>query len=243
MYREYGKRIEDVSIALAALVILGLPMLLVAAAIRLTSKGPALFRQKRFGKDKQLFTVYKFRTMSTKAPKNMPTNSFTNADSYITPLGGVLRKLSIDELPQLLNVIKGDMSIVGPRPVIKTEKKLISLRQKYHANSVKPGITGWAQVNGRDDLDDQRKAEMDGEYVQRLSFLTDVKIMIKTVGAVLMMSGHTEGSERTVSGVDNALESEESPLHLTHRQFPEVQPALHADAARTGVRGALCLDG
>lgn len=206
MYREYGKRIEDVSIALAALVILGLPMLLVAAAIRLTSKGPALFRQKRFGKDKQLFTVYKFRTMSTKAPKNMPTNSFTNADSYITPLGGVLRKLSIDELPQLLNVIKGEMSIVGPRPVIKTEKKLISLRQKYRANSVKPGITGWAQVNGRDDLDDQRKAEMDGEYVQRLSFLTDVKIMIKTIGAVLMMSGHTEGNERAVTGVDNALE-------------------------------------
>ena len=206
MYREYGKRIEDVSIALAALVILGLPMLLVAAAIRLTSKGPALFRQKRFGKDKQLFTVYKFRTMSTKAPKNMPTNSFTNADSYITPLGGVLRKLSIDELPQLLNVIKGEMSIVGPRPVIKTEKKLISLRQKYRANSVKPGITGWAQVNGRDDLDDQRKAEMDGEYVQQLSFLTDVKIMIKTIGAVLMMSGHTEGSERTVTGVDNVLE-------------------------------------
>ena len=206
MYREYGKRIEDVSIALAALVILGLPMLLVAAAIRLTSKGPALFRQKRFGKDKQLFTVYKFRTMSTKAPKNMPTNSFTNADSYITPLGGVLRKLSIDELPQLLNVIKGEMSIVGPRPVIKTERKLIDLRQKYQANSVKPGITGWAQVNGRDDLDDQRKAEMDGEYVQRLSFLTDVKIMIKTIGAVLMMSGHTEGSERTVTGVDNALE-------------------------------------
>ena len=126
MYREYGKRIEDVSIALAALVILGLPMLLVAAAIRLTSKGPALFRQKRFGKDKQLFTVYKFRTMSTKAPKNMPTNSFTNADSYITPLGGVLRKLSIDELPQLLNVIKGEMSIVGPRPVIKTEKSLLT---------------------------------------------------------------------------------------------------------------------
>ena len=206
MYREYGKRIEDVSIALAALVILGLPMLLVAAAIRLTSKGPALFRQKRFGKDKQLFTVYKFRTMSTKAPKNMPTNSFTNADSYITPLGGVLRKLSIDELPQLLNVIKGEMSIVGPRPVIKTEKKLIDLRQKYQANSVKPGITGWAQVNGRDDLDDQRKAEMDGEYVQRLSFLTDVKIMIKTIGAVLMMSGHTEGNERAVTGVDNALE-------------------------------------
>lgn len=206
MYREYGKRIEDVSIALAALVILGLPMLLVAAAIRLTSKGPALFRQKRFGKDKQLFTVYKFRTMSTKAPKNMPTNSFTNADSYITPLGGVLRKLSIDELPQLLNVIKGEMSIVGPRPVIKTEKKLISLRQKYHANSVKPGITGWAQVNGRDDLDDQRKAKMDGEYVQQLSFLTDVKIMIKTIGAVLMMSGHTEGNERTVTGVDNVLE-------------------------------------
>ena len=205
MYREYGKRIEDVSIALAALVILGLPMLLVAAAIRLTSKGPALFRQKRFGKDKQLFTVYKFRTMSTKAPKNMPTNSFTNADSYITPLGGVLRKLSIDELPQLLNVIKGEMSIVGPRPVIKTERKLIDLRQKYQANSVKPGITGWAQVNGRDDLDDQRKAEMDGEYVQQLSFLTDVKIMIKTIGAVLMMSGHTEGSERTVTGVDNAL--------------------------------------
>ena len=206
MYVRFGKRVFDIIIALPALAILSPLMIGAAIWIKLDSKGSILFRQPRAGQGNVPFIVYKFRSMAQTAPSDMPTNDFKNADAYITRSGKVLRKLSIDELPQLLNVIKGDMSIVGPRPVIKTEKKLISLRQKYHANSVKPGITGWAQVNGRDDLDDQRKAEMDGEYVQQLSFLNDVKIMIKTIGAVLMMSGHTEGSERAVTGVDNALE-------------------------------------
>ncbi len=202
MYRKYGKRIGDVIIATIALIILGLPMLIIAIAVRLTSRGPVLFRQKRFGKNKRLFTVYKFRTMSIKAPKNMPTNSFSDAASYITPLGAILRKLSIDELPQIFNVLKGDMSIVGPRPVIKTETNLIKLRQKYNANSVKPGITGWAQVNGRDELDDDRKAAMDGQYVNKLSFLTDVKIIFKTAVVVILMAGQTEGSERALEADD-----------------------------------------
>ena len=202
MYRKYGKRIGDVIIATIALIILGLPMLIIAIAVRLTSRGPVLFRQKRFGKNKRLFTVYKFRTMSIKAPKNMPTNSFSDAASYITPLGAILRKLSIDELPQIFNVLKGDMSIVGPRPVIKTETNLIKLRQKYNANSVKPGITGWAQVNGRDELVDDRKAAMDGQYVNKLSFLTDVKIIFKTAVVVILMAGQTEGSERALEADD-----------------------------------------
>lgn len=198
MYKKYGKRIGDVCLALIALILLAVPMVIVAIAIRLTSKGPALFRQKRYGQNKKLFTVYKFRTMSTKAPKNMPTNSFSDSSQFITPLGAVLRKLSIDELPQLINVLTGSMSIVGPRPVIRSETNLIKLRQKYHANDVKPGITGWAQVNGRDELEDEQKAELDGEYVRQISLATDIKIVLKTIVAVFFMVGQVEGSEQGI---------------------------------------------
>lgn len=190
------KRIADLIAASLAIVFL-LPLLVITAIIiRLESPGPALFRQKRYGKDKQPFTVYKFRSMSTQAPRNMPTNDFHDARTYITRVGRIIRKLSIDELPQLINVIQGHMSIVGPRPVVLTEISLINERDKYGANAVKPGITGWAQVNGRDELDDILKAEMDGHYVANYGLVTDVKCILKTATAILFARGHAEGHEQ-----------------------------------------------
>lgn len=199
MYKRYGKRILDLVLASVGAIIIFVPMLFVALIIKLDSPGGVFFRQPRYGKNKKPFVVYKFRTMSTDAPSDMPTNSFTEAGSYITRFGRVMRKLSIDELPQIINVFRGEMSIVGPRPVVLTEKELIRQRAKYRANSVKPGITGWAQVNGRDELDYLQKAELDGWYVKNLSFKTDVKCILKTFYVALSLAGHTEGHEQ----VDN----------------------------------------
>jgi O-antigen biosynthesis protein WbqP len=196
MKYDYIKRIGDLIIASLAIVFL-LPLFVVTAIIiRLESPGPALFRQKRYGKDKQPFTVYKFRSMSTQAPNNMPTNDFHDARTYITRVGRIIRKLSIDELPQLINVLQGHMSLVGPRPVVLTEISLINERDKYGANAVKPGITGWAQVNGRDELDDILKAEMDWHYVANYGLVTDVKCILKTATAILFARGHAEGHEQ-----------------------------------------------
>lgn len=196
MKYDYIKRIGDLIIASLAIVFL-LPLFVVTAIIiRLESPGAALFRQKRYGKDKQPFIVYKFRTMSTQAPRNMPTNDFHDAHAYITRVGRIIRKLSIDELPQLINVLQGHMSLVGPRPVVLTEISLINERDKYGANAVKPGITGWAQVNGRDELDDILKAEMDGHYVANYGLITDVKCILKTATAILFARGHAEGHEQ-----------------------------------------------
>lgn len=196
MYYPYGKRIADVILASAALIIFAIPMLLIALIITMTSKGPVLFTQQRYGKHKKPFAVYKFRSMAAEAPANMATNSFANANSFITPVGKILRKLSLDELPQLFNVLRGDMSIIGPRPVILAEDSLIALREKYNANSIRPGMTGWAQVNGRDELDDDKKAAMDGEYVTHMNAITDIKILFKTALVVLSMAGQREGSEQ-----------------------------------------------
>ena len=196
MKYDYIKRIGDLIIASLAIVFLLPLFVLTAIIIRLESPGAALFRQKRYGKDKQPFTVYKFRSMSTQAPRNMPTNDFHDAHTYITRVGRIIRKLSIDELPQLINVIQGHMSIVGPRPVVLTEISLINERDKYGANAVKPGITGWAQVNGRDELDDILKAEMDGHYVANYGLITDVKCILKTATAILFARGHVEGHEQ-----------------------------------------------
>lgn len=195
MYERVGKRILDIIIAGIALAVFAVPMLLVALWVKLDSRGPALFRQPRFGKDLVPFTVYKFRTMATDAPSDMPTNSFKNAGAHITRSGKIMRKLSLDELPQLLNVLKGDMSIVGPRPVVLKEKKLIELREQVGANAVKPGITGWAQVNGRDELNDAIKSRMDGEYVRSFGLKMDVKCLVYTFATVLSLKGHKEGHE------------------------------------------------
>lgn len=204
MYNPYGKRIIDITVATIALVLLAIPMLIISLIIKLTSAGPVLFRQERYGKNKRPFTVYKFRSMSAEAPADQATNSFTNADSFITPVGKIMRKLSIDELPQLFNVLRGDMSIIGPRPVILAETALIELREKYGANSVRPGVTGWAQVNGRDELSDKKKAAMDGEYIQKMGLVTDIKILFKTALVVLSMAGQREGSEQ-VAGREESV--------------------------------------
>lgn len=196
MEYERIKRIADLIAASIAIVLLMPVFAVTAIAIRIESPGPALFRQKRYGKDKQPFTVYKFRSMNTKAPRDTPTNDFHDARAYITRVGRIIRKLSIDELPQLINVLQGHMSLVGPRPVVLTELNLIHERDKHGANAVKPGITGWAQVNGRDELDDILKAAMDGHYVANYGLITDVKCILKTATAVLFARGHAEGHEQ-----------------------------------------------
>ena len=196
MKYEHIKRIGDLIIASLAIVFL-LPLLIITyVLIKLESPGPALFRQKRYGKDKKIFNVYKFRSMRTTAPRNIPTNDFHDAHTYITRVGRIIRKLSIDELPQLFNVLQGHMSLVGPRPVVLTETSLIDERDKHGANAVKPGITGWAQVNGRDELDDILKAEMDGYYVANYGLITDLKCILKTATAILFARGHAEGHEQ-----------------------------------------------
>lgn len=177
------------------LLLLAAPLLLISIWIKLDSKGPVIFKQKRAGKNLKPFVVYKFRSMSVRAPKYQATNDMLDAGRYITFAGKIMRKLSIDELPQLINVIKGEMSIVGPRPVILKETDLLSEREKYNANACKPGITGWAQVNGRDELRVKEKAEMDGYYVRNFGIIMDIKCLTMTLMAVLSMYGYREGHE------------------------------------------------
>ena len=196
MYARYGKRTLDLALALIGAILIFIPMLIVAMVIKLNSKGPVFFTQYRYGKDKQPFMVYKFRTMSVDAPSELATNSFMNSVEYITRSGKFMRKLSIDELPQIINVLRGEMSIVGPRPVVLSETSLIVLRDQFGANSVKPGITGWAQVNGRDELNDIIKSRMDGYYIDNFGFVTDAKCILWTFLVILTAKGHSESHER-----------------------------------------------
>jgi O-antigen biosynthesis protein WbqP len=187
------KRALDFILSLLALIVLSPVMLITALAVKLTSPGPVLFRQKRVGIGKSHFMIYKFRTMRTDAPKDAPTHLLQNAQSFITPVGKFLRASSLDELPQLLNILKGEMSIVGPRPALWNQYDLIAERDKYGANDIRPGLTGWAQINGRDELEIDVKAKLDGEYVERLSFGFDVKCFLGTIAAVLRSDGVVEG--------------------------------------------------
>ena len=191
MKYDHIKRIGDLFIASLAIVFL-LPLFVVTAIIiRLESPGAALFHQKRYGKDKQPFTVYKFRTMSAQAPNNMPTNDFHDAHTYITQFGRIIRKLSIDELPQLINVLQGHMSLVGPRPVVLSETSLINERDKYGANAVKPGITGWAQVNGlRGDTSINERTKFDLWYIEHWNLLLDIKILVRTLWQIFNGRGN-----------------------------------------------------
>ncbi|MGD8374138.1 MAG: sugar transferase [Candidatus Woesebacteria bacterium] len=194
MYKKYIKRLLDIAIASIAL-ILALPIaLLIALVIKLDDRGPVFFKHKRYGQNKNPFTIYKFRTMKTTAPKSCPTNDLTNHEQHIMRSGKILRKLSLDELPQLINVLQGKMSLVGPRPVILEETDLIAERDKYGANECKPGITGWAQVSGRDELRMKIKARMDGEYAKSLGFWMDLKCILLTFWAVVSVKGHREGA-------------------------------------------------
>jgi O-antigen biosynthesis protein WbqP len=195
MYNKFGKRILDIVLASIALLIFMVPMVFVAIWVKIDSKGPMLFRQLRSGKNHEPFMVYKFRTMSTDAPQDAPTSEFKNAGLFITRSGKIMRKLSLDELPQLFNVLNGTMSIVGPRPVIIKESGLLNLRKESGAHMLRPGITGWAQVNGRDHLDDKTKATLDKYYVDNFGLLTDISCLVRTFWTVLSLAGHKEGHE------------------------------------------------
>lgn len=195
MYNKFGKRTLDIIIASFALIVFAIPLLILIPFARRDTQGTAILKQPRFGKNQQPFTLYKIRTMHVSAPSDKSTNTFSDSGNYISRFGKILRKLSLDEIPQAFNVLKGDMSIIGPRPVILKEVGLIELREQVGANSVRPGITGWAQVNGRDALNDAIKSRFDGEYVRNLSFKTDVKCLTLTVWAVVSVKGHREGHE------------------------------------------------
>lgn len=189
----------DILLSAAGLLLLSPVYLISMAAIRIDSEGPIIFRQKRFGKDKKFFMIYKFRTMQTDAPKNVPTHLMGDPEQFLTGVGKVLRRTSIDELPQLWNILKGDMSIIGPRPALWNQDDLIAERDKYDANSVLPGLTGWAQINGRDELPISEKARMDGEYVRKLSFGMDLKCFFGTVSCVLTGKGIKKGNNNDQS--------------------------------------------
>jgi len=197
MYRK-GKRIIDAVVSFLGVIILSWLFLILIIAIKLDSKGPILFRQKRVGIGKSHFYIYKFRTMRTDTPKDVPTHLLENPEQYITKVGRFLRKTSLDELPQIINILKGDMAIVGPRPALWNQFDLIAERDKYGANDILPGLTGWAQINGRDELEIEEKARLDGEYVKRMSFLFDLKCIIRTFTSVWKQEGVVEGGTGTL---------------------------------------------
>jgi O-antigen biosynthesis protein WbqP len=188
------KRLIDFTLSLIAILILWPIFLIIAILIKLDSKGPILFKQKRIGKNKEHFYILKYRTMSTETPKDMPTHLLQDPDIFITKIGKFLRKTSLDELPQIINILKGDMSIIGPRPALWNQYDLIAERDKNGANDIYPGLTGWAQINGRDELPLNIKAKLDGDYVDMMSFAFDIKVFIKTVISVLRSEGVKEGS-------------------------------------------------
>lgn len=187
------KRIIDLMLALIAFIVLSPIFLAIAIWIKVDSPGPVFFKQKRVGINKSFFDIYKFRTMRTDTPKDMPTHLLSDAESFITKSGAFLRKTSLDELPQLINIIKGEMAIIGPRPALWNQDDLVAERDKYHANDVLPGLTGWAQINGRDELEIPVKAKLDGEYVENMSFVFDLKCLLGTIFSIAKSDGVVEG--------------------------------------------------
>lgn len=193
MYKHFIKRLIDIILSLVGIMLLAFPMLIISIAIKKDDLGPILFRQKRVGKNKKYFILYKFRSMKLSTPHDVPKHLLRNPEQYMLGIGGLLRRFSLDELPQLFNILKGDMSIIGPRPALWNQYDLIDERDKYDANSIRPGLTGWAQVNGRDEIDLFLKARYDGEYVNKLGFGIDLKCFILTFGKVLKHDDVYEG--------------------------------------------------
>lgn len=188
------KRFLDIAASAAAIVLLSPLMLVLAILIKATSKGPVLFKQRRIGKNKRGFLIWKFRTMRTDAPKDCPTHLLSDPNRYITGVGRFLRKTSLDELPQIFNIFVGQMSVIGPRPALWNQADLIAERDKYGANGVRPGLTGWAQINGRDELPIAVKAKLDGEYCANMSLRFDLKCFFGTIRSVLRHEGVVEGA-------------------------------------------------
>lgn len=193
MYKNSIKRGIDLLLSLIGFIVLSPIFLIICIWIKFDSKGPVFFKQKRVGKNKEYFYIYKFRSMRTDTPKDCPTHLLSDPDQFITKSGKFLRKTSLDELPQLINIIKGEMAIIGPRPALWNQYDLIEERDKYKANDVSPGLTGWAQINGRDELEIDVKAKLDGEYVNHISFWFDIKCFFGTIVSVLKHEGVVEG--------------------------------------------------
>ena len=200
MYKNVLKRWIDVIMSFVGIVVLSPIFLILIIAIKIDSRGPIFFKQKRVGIHKTYFNILKFRTMYVDTPKDMPTHMLANPEQYITKVGKFLRKTSLDELPQMFNILKGDMSIIGPRPALWNQDDLIAERDKYGANDVMPGLTGWAQINGRDELEIPVKAKLDGEYVEKMSFGFDAKCFLGTIVSVLRHDGVVEGGTGEMKG-------------------------------------------
>lgn len=193
MYSNFFKRLIDVVLSTLGIIVLAIPMGIIALIIKITDPGPVLFKQKRVGIHKSYFNLYKFRSMKMSTPKDCPTHMLENPEQYITTIGKFLRKSSLDELPQLFNIWTGKMSVIGPRPALWNQDDLIAERDLYGANDIKPGLTGWAQINGRDELEIPVKAKLDGEYAEKMSFGFDCKCFFGTVFSVLKSDGVVEG--------------------------------------------------
>jgi O-antigen biosynthesis protein WbqP len=191
----FFKRLFDLIFSFACIGVLSPFLAALIIAVRVTSPGPAFFCQRRAGRFTEPFKMYKLRTMRADAPKDVPTHLLDNPYAYITPIGGFLRKTSLDELPQLFNILRGQMSVVGPRPALWNQDDLIAAREKNGANNVRPGLTGLAQISGRDELPIEVKAGYDGEYIRKMGFLFDCKIMLKTVFSVAGSKGVKEGGK------------------------------------------------
>ncbi len=190
------KRFFDIFLSLLFVVVFSWLYLIISIAIKASSKGPVIFKQKRIGKNKKEFYIWKFRTMRTETPKDMPTHMLENPDTYITKVGRFLRKTSLDELPQIFNILAGKMSIVGPRPALWNQEDLIAERDKYHANDIRPGLSGWAQCHGRDTLSIGQKAELDGYYFQKFNIWMDLKIIFLTLGQAIVGKDEVEGKNK-----------------------------------------------
>ena len=214
MYRHFFKRLIDILLSFIGIVVLALPMLVFAFIIKAEDPGPVFFRQKRIGIHKTQFSLLKFRSMKMSTPHDMPTHMLENPEQYILRCGRWMRKMSIDELPQLFNIFTGKMSIIGPRPALWNQDDLIAERDKYGANDVKPGLTGWAQINGRDELEIPVKAKLDGEYVAALNagkfkgFAMDIKCFFSTIVSVLKSDGVVEGGTGEMKREEKEKETE-----------------------------------
>lgn len=198
LYKDGMKRIIDFLLSLIGIIVFSPVLLLLCLAIKIDSKGPIIFKQKRVGKNKTYFNIYKFRTMKIDTPKEMPTHLLEDPDFYITKVGKFLRKTSLDELPQLFNIIKGDMAVIGPRPALWNQYDLIEERDKYGANNIRPGLTGLAQISGRDELEIPIKAKLDGKYTDNISLMMDIKCFFGTITSVFKSDGVVEGGTGTI---------------------------------------------
>lgn len=198
MYKDGLKRGIHFLLSLVGIIVLSPILLILCIAIKIDSKGPVIFKQKRVGKNKTHFYIYKFRTMKVDTPKETPTHLLSNPDFFITRVGKFLRKTSLDELPQLFNILKGDMAVIGPRPALWNQYDLIEERDKYHANDIRPGLTGLAQISGRDELEVEYKARLDGQYTANITPIMDLKCFFGTIISVFKSEGVVEGGTGSV---------------------------------------------